>query len=93
MALKTLDRREHAALSTCRTLNPYVAAALLDWKQKHSLAPVVPRQLGPAVDQRVSSLAGTSSFGMGGTNAHLMVGVPETLSVVVAAPAVWQRAR
>ncbi len=29
MAMETLDCREHTALSTCRTLNPYMAAALL----------------------------------------------------------------
>ena len=50
-----------------RNLNPYVEAAL----SVHGTA--IPRQSGPRPSARFSLAAGTSSFGMSGVNAHMLM--------------------
>jgi 3-oxoacyl-(acyl-carrier-protein) synthase/acyl carrier protein len=55
-----------------RSVNPYVEAVLGDWRKGGSLAAAVPRQL-QAGAASVGALAGTSSFGMSGVNAHALV--------------------
>ncbi len=92
MAMKALEQRAHAAVLNCRNLNTYVSAALSDWGKQCALAARVPRQLSPAAAAQTAA-AGTSSFGMSGTNAHLLVSVPFTPSAVPAGAAVWNRAR
>jgi len=92
MAVKALEQRAHAAVLGCRNLNTYVSATLSDWGKQCSLAAKVPRQMGPGAAVPAAA-AGTSSFGMSGTNAHLLVSVPFTPSAAAAPDVVWNRAR
>ena len=72
-----------AALSACasapvmhlRNTNAYVIAALEDWRKAAHLAAAVPLQAAAAQSSRrvAGRLAGTSSFGMSGVNAHMLV--------------------
>ena len=63
---------QHAApaIMHLRGMNPYVQAALGDWEAASNRALLLPRQLagGPT-----AGVAGTSSFGMSGVNAHMLV--------------------
>jgi hypothetical protein len=56
------------------SMNPYVEAALGDWQKSSGLAAAIPRQQQAA--PHAASLAGTSSFGMSGVNAHVIVAAP-----------------
>eukprot|EP00887_Chlorella_sp_A99_P003341 scaffold26.g3341.t1 len=62
-----------------RTMNAYVEAALDDWgkprpRQATGLAANIPRQAAPTAHQAAPGmLAGTSSFGMSGVNAHAVL--------------------
>lgn len=94
MAMQTLQQRSHAAVRNLRTLNPYVANALSDWGYKGCSMPAsLPRMVAPACTWQAHALAGASSFGMGGTNAHLLSGVPEPRQDGRAAAHAWQRSR
>ena len=71
------------AIMHLRTINPYVAAALADWSAQSSKTLHLPRQLasGASAGQGV---AGTSSFGMSGVNAHMLVrAAPQGTQVAV----------
>lgn len=95
MAVVALDQRASAAVLGLRGLNPHVAAALGDWRKRSNLRAAVPRQGAPAaaVDVRAAA-AGASSFGMGGTNAHLLAGVAAGSLAGAPRPAIaWQRTR
>lgn len=81
-----------------RTLNPYVTSAFEEWQGKHRVQPQVPRE-GTSWAAAAGDLAGCSSFGMSGTNAHGLFAVPESLnfqgtsSSNGAAKLAWKRAR
>ena len=60
----------------CRNINPYVAAAITDWQKQHSLQAALPRQTAAAAAKEAAGLHGTSSFGMSGVNAHLLLSPP-----------------
>lgn len=55
-----------------RNLNPYVATALEDWDHQSVSHPSAPRQAEIVADAK--AIAGTSSFGMSGVNAHVLLG-------------------
>ncbi len=77
LAAMTLHSGASAPVKHLRTINPYVAAALSDWRRHCGLRASVPLQPGPAVAaasaEEGSAVAGTSSFGMSGVNAHALV--------------------
>ena len=75
MILQAMTQRSHAAIMPLRTLNPYVSTALGEWTRTPGLQPSVPRQAAPAAQWKPGAAAGTSSFGMSGTNAHMLAGV------------------
>ena len=74
-----------------RSTNPYVAAALEDWRRA-GLRPSIPRSAAAGAGWQPAAAAGSSSFGMSGTNAHVLLSVPRARQ----APSdqgVWQRTR
>ena len=76
LAAESLRQRSHPGVLSLRSMNPYVAAALGDWR-KAGVASSVPRQSGAGATWQPASAAGASSFGMSGTNAHALVSVPQ----------------
>ena len=85
-----------------RELNPYVSAALADWRSRHGLAAAPSRQLAPCAHLAGAGgepLAGTSSFGMSGVNAHALLSAAPAASLAAGADAAtassaaitWQR--
>ena len=66
-----------------RTPNAHVGAALDDWRRTGGAAAALPRQLQPGAGGLSGQLAGTSSFGMSGVNAHALLGEPEAIHTQV----------
>lgn len=76
LAIRGLMSAEATPIMHLRTMNPYVSSALADWKKKNVHDHIAPRQSVPfagVINEHSDQLAGTSSFGMGGTNAHAML--------------------
>ena len=92
MMLHAMTQRSHAAIMPLRSLNPYVSTALAEWGRTPGLQPAVPRQTAPASQWKPRAAAGTSSFGMSGTNAHMLAAVAQPCQAVQAKH-VWQRSR
>jgi acyl transferase domain-containing protein len=75
-----------------RNLNPYVATAMSDWARARAGAGVrALRQVAPAIlasgtgsadSSGLGQLAGSSSFGMSGVNAHMILSKPGSLSAI-----------
>ena len=82
LASMALQSGASAPIKHLRTINPYVAAALSDWRRHSGLRASVPLQTGPAVAAASATeglaVAGTSSFGMSGVNAHALVASAST---------------
>ena len=82
LAAAALDSRAAAQVLHLRALNPYVEASLSDWgRSQGGIGARMLRQLAPTVLHSPvtgpggqQQLAGTSSFGMSGVNAHKVVG-------------------
>ena len=101
LATMALQQQALPPVVGLREVNPYVAAALGDWHSRHSLPAVLPRQQAPmaaaaAAARRATS--GTSSFGMTGVNAHMLLALPSQPGPVVLGPEAaaslpWQRQR
>lgn len=82
----------HCAVQLCsspvmhlRNSNAYVEAALRDWVRNSQLTAAIPRQQQAAMS--AAQLAGTSSFGMSGVNAHVVMCAPQSLAEGMAAAA------
>ena len=75
MAATSLGANAAAPIMHLRNTNAYVVAALEDWRKSAMLEAAVPLQPSSAQSVRggAAGLAGTSSFGMSGVNAHLVV--------------------
>ena len=61
-----------------RTMNPYVQNAIADWQNKCKLQSLSPLQSAPNTHIGLAhggseGIAGTSSFGMSGINAHALI--------------------
>ena len=99
LALTTGQQQHQAPIVSLRDVNPYVNAAFSDWRSRHGLIAAPSRQLMPAgtcapsgSNQR-TALAGTSSFGMSGVNAHALVSAQAQLAMdsVPRTPLEWDR--
>lgn len=54
-------------------MNPHVRAALGDWGKLHQMQAFLPRQQATAASSLTQLMAGTSSMGMSGVNAHMLL--------------------
>jgi len=80
LAAGALRGRAHPGIMHLHTLNAHVGAPLEDWRRAGSPAAALPRQAQPAGGGGHEQLAGASSFGMSGVNAHMLLGASETTS-------------
>lgn len=74
-----LNNNFSAPIMHLRNTNTYVTAAVEDWLKHSSRSACIPRQSGSGLLsstrllEQCSSMAGTSSFGISGVNAHALV--------------------
>lgn len=96
------QQRALAPVVNLRIVNPHVTATLDDWCSRHRLQAALPRQAAAipalATDPGLrGQLAGSSSFGMGGINAHVLLSCEPTSAKAPAAASShskhWQRQR
>ena len=93
-AVGALQQVAHPPIMNLRIMNPYVTSALGDWSKAAAPVPSVPRLQGPMPGWSTEHAAGTSSFGMSGTNAYgLMAPAGTTASTASAVEVLWQRSR
>ena len=91
--MESLQQRYHVGILNLRSVNPYVANALGHWSKGSDLKPVVPRVSAASCTWNPRALAGSSSFGMGGTNAHVLASVPSPRQPKPPSACLWQRLR
>ena len=94
MAAQSLVHNASPAILNLRTLNPYVATAVADWRKVAAPQTTLARQFGPNPSQQSggSNSAGASSFGMSGVNAHVLL-VEGGSRGTDLLPQPWQRAK
>eukprot|EP00884_Botryococcus_braunii_P010939 jgi/Botrbrau1/19847/Bobra.0124s0083.1 len=92
LSLCMLRQASYPGFMCLRDMNPYVAAALSDWRDSAN-GVLVPRTSSSS--SKHVRFAGTSSFGMSGVNAHAIMGTPVLESLReqpgAARKAIWQR--
>ena len=93
MLIKAQEHKLHPSVVHCRRLNTYVASALSTWSKQSALMASIPRQLSLAMQSRILDTAGTSSFGMSGTNAHLITSLSLTPNDPILVSYTWSKAR
>ena len=74
LAMSALHHTAAPGVMHLRNVNQYVAAALGDWGASRRKAVQIPRQAAPTLLGQEGLLSGSSSFGMSGVNAHMLVG-------------------
>lgn len=80
LAATGLQQQVLLPMVNLREVNPYVGAALAEWRGRHGMAAAPSRQPGAAASLLQAGaplLAGTSSFGMSGVNAHALLSMPD----------------
>ena len=86
LATGALMNDASAPILHLRNVNAYVSAALEDWRKNARLEARVPLQPGSGLlsfscePRSANALAGTSSFGLSGVNAHAIFAAPESAS-------------
>lgn len=75
LAAGTVASQSTAPIMHMRNLNPHVGSALEDGKRAGTVA-LAPRQLRAGATTMTQAVAGTSSFGMSGVNAHAVLAAP-----------------
>jgi hypothetical protein len=93
MALKSQEQKALLAMMNCRTLNSYVSSALMGWNKQSDISASIPRVFGSLVESKEASAAGTSSFGMSGTNAHMLISVAFTPNESIVKSCSWSKRR
>lgn len=76
-ALEELENSAIIPIVHLRNLNPLVQSAFHDWSSRHCVQCLASRCMAPLLSKSTLRLAGCSSFGMTGTNAHGMVSAIE----------------
>ena len=56
-----------------RSPNSYIDTAMREWQKLHNIIGNMPRQRSPLLANNNEHVAGTSSFGMSGINAHMLL--------------------
>lgn len=80
LAAAALQHKAAAPVKHLRNPNPYVTTALGDWQKHHGIKAMLPRQKAAApASGDEGCLAGTSSMGMSGVNAHALLSCPGRL--------------
>ena len=74
LAFNSVCHQASAPIRHLRDVNPYVAAALAEKQAQHLLQ--LPREHAPVRHDFQTCTAGTSSFGMSGVNAHMLLSAP-----------------
>lgn len=92
-AAGALTAQHLPGIAHLRSVNPHVASALADWRRSYrgdpgaTVAPPLMRQSAPSTTCGCDdALSGSSSFGMSGVNAHVMLAAPHMLHQQVGAP-------
>lgn len=88
LSVATLQNQAVPQVMHLRSINPYVSTAMEDWSTTpNAVFARALRQTAPTIQREGNLVAGTSSFGMSGVNAHMLVsttgdGMQDTKSIV-----------
>ena len=84
IALAALQNVSAPPIKHLRNMNSHVVAALGDWIKRQHMSAFMPRQASPNATSFTAQMAGTSSMGMSGVNAHLLLSSTEATSGISA---------
>ena len=93
-AVGAMQQAAHPPVMHLRDMNAYIASAFGDWAKADAPMPAVARVLGPMPECGSARAAGTSSFGMSGTNAFAIAALAgDAGSTARSAEWIWHRTR